>query len=479
MERNGIARKDVIDIIILLAGTFVICLNQTLLSPALPTLMKQFNVAQTTVQWLTSAYSLVMAIMTPVSPTLLGRFSSRNIFIAGLAIFTCGSALAAVAPAFWMLLLGRVLQAVAAGMTLTMSITLVMLIFPLERRGTCMGLIMLITGVAPAIGPTLSGLLIGAIGWRALFGLVVAIAIVALLVSIKFLGSHGSFKSTGFDVPSFILVAIGLVCMLYGFSSFASAPNKSIIAGLVAAGIVILAVFCRRQLKLSAPFLNIKVLAVRNYRAGALIAMMIVGLTTGMSVIIPLYLQNACGYTALMTGLVMLPGALLGALSGLVSGRLSDKVGSRACAVPAAIVLVIALGTMCTFGVRTPLTFVAVSYAVMYIAMQFLNTPVNAFALSALPNEVIHHAQSLNNTLNYMFASLITAVTISVSSLVAGMSGAADQAVRTADGYHAAFVILTAMVALIAVLTFVFIKGKPKRDAEEGAESYAVEESQQ
>ena len=170
----GVGRKELVMVGVLLVGVLLAVLNQTLLSPALPAIMGDLQVDATTVQWLTSGYSLVEAVVIPLSAYLIGRFSTRQLFISAFALFTAGSLAAAVAPNFWVLLLGRVLQAACTGMSMPMVFTVILLVFPREKRGTAMGVIGLIIGFAPAVGPSVAGLLVDSVGWRALFAIVTA-----------------------------------------------------------------------------------------------------------------------------------------------------------------------------------------------------------------------------------------------------------------------------------------------------------------
>lgn len=181
----GISKSQFRMMVVLLSGAFVTVLNATLLTPALPTIMGDFSVSSTTVQWLTSGYALTEAVVIPLAAYLMGRFSTRRLFIGGLAIFGCGSLVAALAPMFPVLLIGRIMQASATGFVMPMVFSVVLLIIPRERRGSAMGIVGLIIGFAPTIGPSLSGVLVDALGWRAIFGTVTVLAVVILLFAVR------------------------------------------------------------------------------------------------------------------------------------------------------------------------------------------------------------------------------------------------------------------------------------------------------
>ena len=292
----GVERKELVMVGVLLVGVLLAVLNQTLLSPGLPAIMNDLAVDATTVQWLTSGYSLVEAVVIPLSAYLIGRFSTRQLFISAFALFTAGSLAAAIAPNFWVLLLGRVLQAACTGMSMPMVFTVILLVFPREKRGTAMGVIGLIIGFAPAIGPSLAGLLVDSVGWRWLFGIVTLLSVVVIVLAVAVLRNYGDFKRTTFDKLSVVLSSVGLVCLLYGLSTFASSDNLALTAGLVVVGLVLVGLFVRRQMVLEVPMLQVDILRTRKYATAVVIIVLVQAALMGTGVITPLYIQGVLGY---------------------------------------------------------------------------------------------------------------------------------------------------------------------------------------
>ena len=190
----GLAKNQLQMIVVLLAGAFVAVLNATLLTPALPTIMADMGIASTTVQWLTSGYALTEAVIIPLAAYLMGRFSTRKLFIGGMTLFAAGSLVSAVAPAFPLLLLGRVMQACATGFVMPMVFSVILLVIPRERRGSAMGIIGLVIGFAPTIGPSLSGVLVDTVGWRAIFVIVAIVATIIVACAAKMLKPYGEFR---------------------------------------------------------------------------------------------------------------------------------------------------------------------------------------------------------------------------------------------------------------------------------------------
>ena len=405
----GLTRNQVVIVAILLAGATLVVLNQTLLSPAYPSIMADLQADATTVQWLTSAYSLVEAIIIPLSAFLIGK-----LFIAGVSVFALGSLMAAFSPFFGILLLGRIFQAAATGVVMPMVFTVILLIFPREKRGSAMGIVSLVIGFAPAVGPSLSGLLVESVGWRSLFMLVTALAVLIVVLAIVFLKSYGEFEPTSFDKPSVALCSLGLLGLLYGLATITSATNIAIPIALIAAGAILLTFFVRRQLRLEVPLLKVDVLKSRSYAIVVVLVALLQAALVGTGVLLPIYLQNLLGVSALETGLIMLPGAVLGAIMGFFAGRLFDKLGVRRIVIPGALVAAIGGCGLVGFGLDTP--FIIVIYTCLGVGMQALVTPLNTWGINTLDNRVIQHANALQNTLNQVGASLGTAILVSLSA---------------------------------------------------------------
>lgn len=468
----GITRKQLIIVVVLIAGATIAVLNQTLLSPAFPSIMADLSVDASTVQWLTSAYSLVEAIVIPLSAYLVGRFPTRRLFIFGLSLFAVGSLCAALAPVFGVLLLGRVLQAAACGVVMPMVFTVVLVIFPRERRGQAMGIVSLVIGFAPAVGPSISGLLVDSVGWRFLFVMVFVLAAIIVICACVFLESYGEFEPTSFDKLSVVLVLLGLLSLLYGLSTITSTSNVLISIGLIVIGIVLLALFVRRQLKLEVPLLKVTVLAARNYRCAVIIVAMLQAALVGIGVLLPIYLQNLLGISALGTGLIMLPGAVLGAVFGYVAGRMFDKMGPRRVIVPAALVAAIGGCGLVGFSLDSSIVYIVVVYTLLGVGMQAIMTPLNTWGLNSLDNRVIQHANSLQNTTNQVGASLGTAILVSLSASSAFLFPDMAAAEQTMAGDRIAFA-FTAILMIIVFLIVLFVV-RDKRGASEGSSSQAA-----
>ena len=465
----GVGRKELVMVGVLLVGVLLAVLNQTLLSPALPAIMADLSVDATTVQWLTSGYSLVEAVIIPLSAYLIGRFSTRQLFISAFVIFTAGSLAAAVAPNFWVLLLGRVLQAACTGMSMPMVFTVILLVFPREKRGTAMGVIGLIIGFAPAVGPSVAGLLVDSVGWRALFAIVTVLSVVVVALAVVVLKNYGDFARAPFDGLSVALSTVGLVCVLYGLSTFASTDNMAVTVGLIAVGLVLCVLYVRRQRKLPEPMLQVGILQTRKYATAVIIIVIVQAALMGTGVITPLYIQGVLGFSATMSGVAMLPGALIGALMGLVSGSLFDRYGVRRVVIPGVIVAVLGASGLARLGIDSSFINLTLTYTVLVVGLQFTMTPLNTWGVNSLPNAVIQHAQGVSNTLNQVAASLGTAVLVSISALAPAMAPEAPALEQAYLGDHMAFMTTFILMGVAALVILFFV-----RDGRKGAVAEAA-----
>lgn len=456
----GIKRDDMKMVALLLSGAFLTVLNATLLTPALPTIMQDLNVTSTTVQWLTSGYALTEAVIIPLAAYLMGRFSSRRLFIGGLTLFACGSLVAACAPAFPVLLAGRVMQASATGFLMPMVFSIVLLVIPRERRGSAMGIVGLIIGFAPTIGPSLSGVLVDTVGWRAIFAIVTALAALIAVLAVKELQPYGNLSRSKFDAPSVVLSTFGLVGLLYGLSSFSSSQNHVATAALIVAGLALVGAYAWRQLHLDEPMLRLDILKVPQYRTVAIIIALFQAALIGMETIMPLYIQGVLGHSATVSGVTLLPGAVIGAFTGLLAGRLFDKHGVRRPVILGACVIVAGLAGFLTLRSDSAIVAVSAVYAIMAVGIQFTMTPVNTWGVNSLPNDAIQHAQSTSNTINQVAGSFGTALLVSIAAAATNVVQDLTGADRVFFGYHASFCSTAALAGCAVILIVLLVRDR-------------------
>lgn len=456
-------------ILVLLSGTILVILNATLLSPALPSIMADTGVSATTVQWLTSSYALVEACVIPLNAFFVGRFSTRQLFMGSIGWFCLSSIVAGLAPNFYVILAARIMMAFATGIIMPMSFSLILIMIPREKRGSAMGLIGLAIGFAPAIGPTLSGFIVDALGWRELFFIVAALCVIVFIAAALKLQNFQGFEQTSFDAASVVMLGVGMVSLLYGISSITSAANIALDAALIIAGLVLLVIFCRRQLKLENPVLRINVMKTTRFRTAVILVALLEASLVGSEVVLPIYVQQIMGNSATVSGLLMMPGAVIGAVCGLVAGRLFDRFGVRGPVVFGSCMIVIGGFGITTFGIDMEIIMVTAAYTTVSIGIQFLMTPLNTWGMNSLDNRVIQHANSISSTMNQVGASVGTAFIVSLTALGTFFAPAdATEQIVTMTGVHTAFCGMFGILVLVAVCILFFVHDKKTQKSSAG-----------
>lgn len=460
----GLTRKQVAMLAVLVFGSFVTILNQTLITPAQPTIMREMSVDASTVQWLTTAFTLVNAVMIPVTAYLTDRFTTRRLFSVAMSIFTVGAAVVAVSPNFSVLLLGRVIQAAGAGIMMPMSMTVLLLTFPTERRGTAMGLFGVVMMLAPAIGPTVSGLIIDRVSWHYMFYAIAALALVCVVLSLIFMEDNSNALSAGLtlDKPSVITSTLGFGGVLYGLSVIGSfgVSAQSIVSLVV--GALILVYFFRRQLKLERPMLEVRVLKTRKFLVATVIGMVVQASIMANGVLIPIYVQTLCGQSAAISGLVMLPGALLMGVMSPVAGRLFDKHGPRALALVGMLCLFVGTVAMTQVDTATSMALLACIIVLRNLGMTLVNMPLNTWGINALDNKFVNHGTAVGNTFRQVAGSFGCALVISVYSLVTSSgTPTMGEAAAQMSAFSVAFWVQVALVFIALAITFLMVRDKP------------------
>ncbi|NLT31712.1 MAG: multidrug efflux MFS transporter, partial [Propionibacterium sp.] len=346
----------------LAVAAFVAMLMETALGVALPAVMADLRIRVDVAQWLTTGFLLTMAVVIPTTGFLMQRLRTRTLFTGGMAVFALGTLAAALAPNFTLLLAGRVLQAAGTAVIMPQLMAITLASVPLRFRGTVMGFNTVVIMGAPALGPTLSGLVIDTLGWRWLFWFVLPVVVVVLLAGVFVLRTDGETRAVPLDVPSVLLAAVGFGGLIYAMASMRpilEGARAPVVLGLL--GLLAVVVFVRRQLRLSrrgAPLLDLTTFRVPNFRVGIVMAGALFVTLFGAMIVLPIHLQLGLGFTALVTGLALLPGPVLQGLLAPLIGRLSDAVGPRPLVIPGTILLTAAVFSMTSLRAGVPLALV-------------------------------------------------------------------------------------------------------------------------
>ena len=464
----GLSRKQIIMLAVLVFGTFVTVLNQTVVAPALPSVMAEMSVDASTAQWLTTGFTLVNAIMIPITAFLTDRFTTKRLFLVSMAIFTAGSALAGWGPSFAVLLLGRLVQAAGAGILMPLVMTVLMWTFPVDKRGTAMGLFGIVIAFGPAIGPTVAGVIIDRYTWHDMFYIITVLSAVVVLIGAFVLEKGGETnKDVSLDVPSVVLSSFGFGGLLYGLSTIGSYGLRAdAIAGMLV-GVVALVFFFRRQLKMEHPMLQVRVLANRKFLIATIIGMLVQGALLAAGILVPIYLQSLMGYSATVSGLVLLPGAIIMGAMGPIAGRLFDKHGPRVLALVGMGVLTLTTFCFAFLGTETGLITLTVLYTVRLFSLSLVNMPITTWGMNALDNELVNHGTSVNNTFRQVAGSLGTAIIVSASTIATNASARVMTPTQASIfGIDVAFALAGVLCLIGFVMVVALVKNKPGETAE-------------
>ncbi|TDL75568.1 DHA2 family efflux MFS transporter permease subunit [Neobacillus sp. YX16] len=488
-SKNETKRPPYGIIVILMIGAFIAFLNNTLLNIALPSIMADLEVDASTVQWLTTGFMLVNGILIPTTAFLIQKYSVRKLFLVAMGLFTAGTILAGMAHVFPVLLTGRMTQAAGSAIMMPLLMNVMLVSFPIEKRGAAMGVFGLVLMGAPAIGPTLSGWLIEHYDWRMLFHFVTPIAVIVLLIGFFLLKDKKEKVDIRLDFLSVLLTSVGFGGLLYGFSSAGKQGWDSPQVYLtIAIGAISLLVSILRQLKQDQPMLNYRIFRYPMFALSSVISMVLtMAMFSGM-LLLPIYVQTIRGISPLDAGLLMLPGAIIMALMSPVTGKLFDKFGGRILAIIGLVITVVTSYLFSQLSLETTYTQLLLLYSVRMLGMSMVMMPVSTNGLNQLPARFYPHGTAMNNTLQQVSGAIGTALLVTVMSNraeskakelgEAAMANLTEQPTEAAlaqmqqqimmsatlDGINFAFFVSVFIAAVALILAFFMKRAKQAED---------------
>ncbi|MET4563165.1 EmrB/QacA subfamily drug resistance transporter [Lysinibacillus parviboronicapiens] len=415
-KTNAMQKKPPYGMIaILFIGAFVAILNETLLNVALPSIMEEFDVNATTVQWLSTGYMLINGILIPASAFFIQRFTDKKLFITAMLLFTLGTLLASIAPAFGVLLGARMIQASGSAIMMPLLMNVMLTAFPVEKRGTAMGMFGLVMITAPAIGPTLSGWLIEHYSWRMLFDLVLPIAVITLIFAVFKLKDVTPQRAIKLDFMSLVLSSIGFGGLLYGFSSAGEKGwDSPLVYGTIIIGALALISFIVRQLRMDDPMLEFRIYKYPMFALSSAISIVIAVAMFSAMILMPIYVQTIRGISPMESGLLMLPGAIVMGIMSPITGKLFDKYGARILAVSGLTITVVTSYYFSKIGMNTAYSTLVLLYTFRMFGMSMVMMPVMTNGLNQLPAINNPHGTAMNNTLQQVSGAIGSALLITV-----------------------------------------------------------------
>lgn len=458
-------------ITLLLISAFVVILNETVLSVALTRIMSDLRIDASTAQWLTTAFMLTMAAVIPVTGFLMQRLSTRTMFTVAMSLFSVGTAICAISTSFVPLLAGRVVQASGTAMMMPLLMTTVMQLVPPALHGRVMGNISIVISVAPALGPTISGLILSVLPWRFLFVLVLPIALGALTLGVRRIQNVGEVSHARVDILSVLLSGIGFGTVVYGLSGLGGS-HGSTASGVPAAslellgvGAAVLALFVLRQLSLQrrdAALLDLRTFASRNFTLAIVLMILMMGAMFGMIVLLPIYAQSVLHLETVQVGLMLLPGGLVMGLAAPLVGRLFDRVGPRPLLVPGLLVVAGGMALLSRLATDTSPVQIVIAHLLISVGLACVFTPLFTTALGSLSPQLMSHGSAIVGTVQQVAGAAGTAVMVAL--MVAGAAAAQARGARVPEGITAGtsgVFVIGAVLALGAAVIAAFVSRNP------------------
>ncbi|WP_338452771.1 DHA2 family efflux MFS transporter permease subunit [Niallia oryzisoli] len=492
-ETNSFQKKPPYGMIaVLFIGAFVAILNETLLNVALPSIMKEFDVNATAVQWLSTGYMLINGILIPASAFFIQRFSDKKLFITAMSLFTLGTLLASFSPAFGVLLGARMIQAAGSAIMMPLLMNVMLTAFPVEKRGAAMGMFGLVMITAPAIGPTLSGWLIEHYSWRMLFDLVLPIAVITLVFAAFISKDVTPQRAIKLDLLSLVLSTIGFGGLLYGFSSAGEKGwDSPLVYGTIIIGALALIAFILRQLRMEDPMLEFRIYKYPMFALSSAIAIVIAVAMFSAMILMPIYVQTIRGISPMDSGLLMLPGAIVMGIMSPITGKLFDKYGARILAVIGLTITVVTTYYFSKISMNTAYSTLVLLYTFRMFGMSMVMMPVMTNGLNQLPAINNPHGTAMNNTLQQVSGAIGSALLITVmnhrtkakaeelaADAMANMGASTQPSAQAAaemqqqimneamlHGINFAFFISTLIAVIALILAFFIKRVKPNHES--------------
>ncbi len=424
-------------------------LSQTALNAMFTGIAVDFNIDTALGQWVTTLYMLVLGIAVPAVTFLMRRYRLKSVVLGSLVLLLVGAVIDALATSFPLLIAGRVLQAVSAGITLPMMVSIIMTEFPPDKQATVMGISGIAMGFAPNIGPTIGGWMIGWGGWRSFFVALAIYSLVLLVIAVVSIQSKPCQDANAkLDVLSLIASALGFGGLLLGFTDASSYEFASpLVWAPVLVGALFLVLFLRRQKRIDFPLIHLGIFESWRFRASFWAGNALFACYMGVTLALPLFIEGQWGGTALDAGLSLLPGTVAALVVNPVAGYLVDRIGARPVVLVASVFLAVGSVSMVFIDESTPFWLIVVMQGVRATGVSGLIGPLTSWGLADLPHAIMTDGSSFSNATRQASAALGTALMVFAITLLPGIAG-----------YHAAFAISAAFGVLTLALSFAKVR---------------------
>lgn len=448
---------------VLMLGGFMGLFSETALNMALTNIMKDYHITAVFAQWLTTGYLLTMACLVPISVYLMKWFSTKTLIVSGILLSLIGVLTAAVAPTFSILLLGRIIQALGTGILLPLMVTVLMLIFPIEKRGVIMGMMGLVMTAGSALGPTIAEVIISSLSWHYIFWISALLYIIVLFIAFIKVENVAKITKPKVDIFSIILSTIGFSGIILGLNMMAEMSFTQIaVWGPLLIGIVSLALFVRRQFSISSPMLNLQVFKYPMFNLGAAMVFLVILCILGTGIILPIYIKGALFFSSIMAGLILLPGNAINLVLSPIIGKLFDKLGAKLFGTLGFVILLISMFIFAlTISIATPIWVIILTFIVMFVGVTMIMMPAQTNALNQLPKELYPNGSATITTLIQIGGSAgttiaITIYTLSMKSVSGGTTQLSEPSLIAYGAEHTFWYL--AVLTFIGLICSLFVK---------------------
>ncbi|MEZ2458334.1 MFS transporter [Salinicoccus roseus] len=451
MAEDRIESKGVV--VVIIAAAFLLTFNQFLLITAFPTIMAEFDINATQVQWLTNAFILVTLIFIPMSGYLSTTYSARTLVIFSLTCLLIGTAIGGWSPNFGVLLLSRMIQAIGAGIILPLIQTILLIVFPYHRRGFAMGLLGAVTNIAPASAPSISGIIIDYLDWRSLHWVILPFILITFVMALFLMKNVLEQNRTTLDLRSVALSASGFALFILGLSNISVYGFLSLWSILpMMVGIVSVLFFISRQFSIPTPVLNLDLFRNRTFSLAIILIFINMMLLLSTETILPMFAQDALGTSAFLSGFLLVPGTIILSIITFVSGNLYDRYGGKRIATIGFACTAVSLVLINTVGMEDSPYWIMVYFCLFMTGFGLTLMPLVTVSMSELGKADIPHGSAIVNTVRqFAMAFGIIILTSIISITVAVME--APYAVSTYWGTSYALIVMAGLAVLGFILT--------------------------
>lgn len=456
-------RERNIIVTIVTTGSFISILSQTVLTSAMPIMMRDFHVNANIGQWLTTIYLLVLGVMIPCIAYLINRIPTRKLYIAAMGLFFIGCIFSIFSKGIGSMIVSRIIQAIGAGILTQLVQVVILTLYPIENRGAAMGIVGLTVGFAPTLGPALSGLVIDHLGWRSLFYFLAGIAIINIIGAYRLLKDVGERKKDKLDILSFVLSTMGFGGLLLGVTNQGNYGLTAPVTYIpLMIGVSFIIIFILRQIHIPNPLLELRVFNSRKFTVSTLLIGVTYAAMMSATILVPLYVQNMRGFSAFSSGIIMLPGSLLYAVLSPVTGRLLDQYGPRTLCIVGMSFLSIGTFAYSRLGENTMLVYLAIVFALRMIGVVCILSPLRTWGINSLEEKNISHGAAIINTFRQISGAIGSAVLVTVMTTVAKNSKE-NAMISNIYGVDVSFKIATILTIIGFIGILLYVKETPSK----------------